>query len=142
MMEQAGLIVGVLGLANLIGGMTFFGAIMAPLVFTRLPAEHAARLIRATFPRYYLFLLATSAVAALGFALVSTCAFVVMAAVALISAWLRFGLMPRINALRDAELAGDAEAGAAFARAHRLSVAVNQAQLVVAVGVLLLVLLS
>ena len=37
--------------------------------------------------------------------------------------------MPRINALRDAELAGDAAAGTRFARLHRASVSVNMVQL-------------
>ena len=44
--------------------------------------------------------------------------------------------MPRINTLRDRELAGDADAGARFQRAHRNSVLLN----VVQMGMLLVVL--
>ena len=44
--------------------------------------------------------------------------------------------MPRINALSDAAQAGDAAAGTRFARAHRLSVVVNAAQILTAGAVL------
>jgi hypothetical protein len=40
-----------------------------------------------------------------------------------------FLLVPKINALRDRQLAGDEAAGRAFDRAHRLSVGVNFVQL-------------
>ena len=53
----------------------------------------------------------------------------VLALVAAVTAWLLWGSMPRINALRDAELAGDAAAGTRFARLHRASVSVNMVQL-------------
>ena len=45
--------------------------------------------------------------------------------------------MPRINALSDAAQAGDAAAKAGVARAHRLSLLVNVAQMLVALVVLL-----
>jgi hypothetical protein len=38
-------------------------------------------------------------------------------------------LVPRINQLRDEELAGDETAGAQFAKLHRLSVIINMVQL-------------
>jgi hypothetical protein len=44
--------------------------------------------------------------------------------------------MPRINRDRDRSLAGDAAAGARFARLHRLSVWINAAQIVVVAVVL------
>ena len=40
-MVYAGNILVALGLAALVGGMLFFGAVMAPLVFTKLPADVA-----------------------------------------------------------------------------------------------------
>ena len=49
--------------------------------------------------------------------------------VALSTLWVRQSLVPRINALRDAELGGDDAAGARFARLHRLSVVINMIQL-------------
>ena len=48
--------------------------------------------------------------------------------------------MPRINAMRDASLTGNAEAGRRFTRAHHASVGVNAAQLLVVLGVLVRVL--
>jgi hypothetical protein len=42
--------------AALFGGMTFFMALFAPLVFTKLPRETAADFMRALFPRYFLTL--------------------------------------------------------------------------------------
>jgi len=44
--------------------------------------------------------------------------------------WVRQWLLPRINAARDAQLAGDTEAGRRFDRDHKLSVGINLLQLV------------
>jgi len=44
--------------------------------------------------------------------------------------WVRQWLLPRINAARDAQLAGDTEAGRRFHRDHKLSVGINLLQLV------------
>jgi hypothetical protein len=60
----------------------------------------------------------------------------VMAVVASGFVFSRQGLMPRINAYRDAELAGDASATQPFARLHRLSVVINLAQMVLVALVL------
>ena len=43
--------------------------------------------------------------------------------------WVKQSLLPKINAARDAELAGDASAGASFNSMHRLSVIINMVQL-------------
>ncbi len=136
MISAASHILGLAALGCLFGGMVFFGIIMAPLVFTKLDMETAGRFIRATFPRYYLYVLISSALAALAFLPSDLWSGLGLAVVAATTIWLREGLMRRINRLRDAELAGDAAAGGAFARAHRLSVLVNQVQLVVVLGVL------
>lgn len=114
----------------------FFGAIMAPLVFTRLDAATAGPFIRATFPRYYLYVLAASALGAAGLALTDPVSAIVLATVAAVTVWLRQGLMLRINALRDAELGGDAAAAPRFAQLHRLSVGINGAQLLAVLGVM------
>ena len=45
--------------------------------------------------------------------------------------------MPRINQLRDAELAGDAAAGARFAKLHRVSVIINMVLVLALVALLL-----
>jgi hypothetical protein len=60
----------------------------------------------------------------------------VLAAVAGGFVYARQVLMPRINALRDRELAGEAAAGARFQRLHGLSVWINGAQVLAAAVVL------
>jgi hypothetical protein len=83
---------------------------------------------------YYLYVLAAAALAAV--ALAPRWDGVAMAAVALLSVWLRQWLMPRINIASDAARAGDVRAKTRFDRSHRLSVIVNLLQ-IVAVGVVL-----
>ena len=120
--------------ALLLGGMVFFAFFMAPLVFTKLPAETAGRFIRVAFPWYYdtmAVLSALAALACLGFAptlaaiLVADAAFFVAA---------RFALMPAINFARDASLQGDTASGVRFGRLHRASVLLNAAQLATVAG--------
>lgn len=126
-----------LSLALLLGGMVFFAAVVAPLIFTRLPPEWAGRFIRQIFPRYYLWLIVTAGVAALALASERPVDALAMALVAALTLWLRQGLMPRINRLSDAAQAGDATTKPRFERAHRLSVLLNFAQMLVASVVLL-----
>jgi len=126
--------IAVFALALLLGGMIFFAAVMAPLVFTKLPAKQAGAFIRAVFPVYYLYVLAASLIAAL--ALATRWDGAVMAAVAALTVWLRQGLMPRINTLSDAAQAGDGSAKRRFDAAHRLSVALNVAQIIATCAVL------
>jgi hypothetical protein len=122
--------------ALLFGAMAFFAAGVAPIVFRVLDAEAGGRFVRALFPNYYLWLLATSAAA--GVALIPLRAedAGMMAIVAGLTFWLRQSLMPRINALSDAAKAGDAAAKREFDRAHRLSVVLNLLQMLVAAVVL------
>jgi hypothetical protein len=131
---NAAILIAVFALALLLGGMIFFAVVMAPLVFTRLPASQAGPFIRAVFPAYYLYVLAASAIAAL--ALVTLWEGAVMAVVAALTIWLRQGLMPRINSLSDAAQSGDPTAKRRFDLAHRMSVALNLAQ-IIAAGVVL-----
>ena len=121
-----------LALALTWGGMTFFSAVMAPLVFTKLPFETAASFIREVFPWYYLAMGMTTLLAVL---LLLPAIGAGVGWPAGLSAFVLIGfvtarqlLMPRINAARDAELAGDADAGQRFKRLHRLSVLINGAQ--------------
>lgn len=122
--------------ALLLGGMVFFAALVAPIVFRVLPAEPGGRFIRALFPRYYLWVLGCSAAAAVALFPLSKPDAGIMAAVAGLAWWLRQVLMPRINALSDRAKAGDAEAQKGFDRAHRLSVIANLLQMVAAAVVL------
>ncbi len=130
-MLQTGNILAGLGLAALVGGMLFFGAIMAPLVFTKLPPDIAGPFIRAAFPRYYAFIIASAGIGALGFLLrgqaVSGIALIL---ILLLTCWLWFWLIPHLNALRDA---GNS---AGFDRGHRLSVWLNGVELITALVIL------
>lgn len=128
--------IAILCAAMLFGGMAFFAACIAPVVFTRLPPEWASRFIRGVFPIYYLWLLGTAAAAAFALLPVRPADALALALVAGSTLWLRQSLMPRINALSDAAQAGDAAAKGKFDRAHRLSVAVNLLQMAVAAVIL------
>ena len=125
--------IAVFALALLLGGMIFFAAVMAPLVFTKLAAAQAGTFIRAVFPVYYLYVLVTSGVAALALvpALATRWDGAVMGVVAVLTIWLRQGLMPRMNTFGDAARSGDGTAKRRFDAAHRMSVALNMVQIIV-----------
>jgi len=117
-------------LTALLGGMIFFAAVMAPLVFTRLPPAQAGQFIRQVFPAYYLYVLINAAAAAAFLAPLPTA--LGAALIAITTLWLRQSLMPRINRLSDQAQAGDSRAKRRFDQAHRLSVGVNVAQMLIA----------
>jgi hypothetical protein len=122
--------------ALLLGGMVFFAACVAPLIFRLLPEAQAGRFVRGFFPVYYLYLIGCAGAAAIAFLPFDRVAAGIMAAVAVAALWLRQGLMPRINALSDAAAGGDAGAAVGFRRAHQLSVLMNLLQMGAAGAVL------
>ncbi|OYV35450.1 MAG: hypothetical protein B7Z81_08710 [Acidocella sp. 20-61-6] len=112
--------------------MLFFGAVMAPLVFIKLPLETAGPFIRAAFPWYYAFIIASSALAALGFFLRGQALSAVVALLLVaVTVWLWVWFLPHLDVLRTA---GDT---LGFKRGHRLSVYVNGAELLAALVLLL-----
>jgi hypothetical protein len=117
-------------LSLMLGGMVFFAAVTTPVAFARLEKEQARHYIRGVFPIYYLWVLATSAIAAVALFPLDRRASIVMAACAALAIWMRQGVMLRIRA---ADEAGDQTA---FKKLHRLSVIVNLLQMVAAAGVL------
>ncbi|WP_295542644.1 DUF4149 domain-containing protein [uncultured Thiohalocapsa sp.] len=122
-------------LALAFGGMTFFSAVMAPLVFTKLPFETASGFIRQVFPWYYLSIGAVSVAAALALLLAGEWPGAALVAVVAVGFWFaRQVLMPRINAARDAG------AQVRFNRLHRYSVVINAAQWLLLAAALALVL--
>jgi hypothetical protein len=129
-------VIALFAIALLLGGMVFFAALIAPLVFRVLPADQGGRFIRALFPRYYLWVLGCAAAAAVSLFPLSKPDAGIMAVVAGLAWWLRQSLMPRINALSDLAKAGDAEAQKGFDRAHKLSVVANLLQMIAAAAVL------
>lgn len=135
-MEGVLVILALFATALCLGGMVFFTVGVAPLIFRALPAETAGRFTRAIFPVFYLYVLATSAAAAVALIPLSGAAAGIMAGVAGLAFWLRQVLMPRINALSDMAKAGDALAGQRFRRMHRLSVVANVLQMAAIMAVL------
>ncbi len=130
-MIKAGSVIAALGLSALAGGMLFFGAVMAPLVFIKLPPEVAGPFIRAAFPFYYGYVVAASGLGAVGFGLRGRAGSAgALLAVGLVTVWLWVWWLPHLEGMR---LAGDA---AGFAWGHRLSVWVNGAQLMTALWLL------
>ena len=110
-----------------LGGMAFFSFVVAPVAFARLPKAEAGAFIRAMFKVYYPLMAGLA-----GLAAAAAWRFwpsLILAVVAGLFAWLTLDLMPRMNRLRDAEIAGDAAAGHSFERLHRESVIINFVQL-------------
>ena len=123
--------------AATLGAMLFFAVGVAPTVFQALPIQEAGLFLRKLFPRYYLTLIVGSGVAGGLWISSAPLAAAVCWLIALSTLWIRQSLVPRINQLRDAELAGDAAAGARFATLHRVSVIINMVQLLALVALLL-----
>lgn len=116
--------------ALLFGGMVLFSFGFAAFLFTAMPAAQAGPLIRRAFPHFYLFVLATAALAAALIAAQDAFSAALLAAVALTVIPTRQVLMPAINAATDA---GNRRR---FAVLHGLSVAITLAHIAVA-GVVL-----
>ncbi len=131
-MQRLGGILSLLGLGLLAGGMLFFGAVMAPLVFTRLPLDVAGPFIRTAFPFYYAYILATSGLALVGF-LLRRLAFSALVPGGTFAAtiWAWFWLIPRLDAYRAA---GNM---AAFNHGHTLSVWVDGIELLAVLTLLI-----
>jgi hypothetical protein len=131
-MRGWGSVLAVLGLGALVGGMLFFGAIMAPLVFLHLPLSVAGPFIRGAFPWYYDYCLDAAVLAGVGLALRREwLAALVPAAVIVITAGLWIFLLPALDALKAAhDVAG-------FERGHQLSVWLNGAELLAATMLLI-----
>ncbi len=129
---KIGNILTVLGLSALVGGMLFFGAVMAPLVFTKLPPDIAGTFIRAAFPFYYLYMIVTAGIGVIGLLCrrqkVSA---VVLLIVALVTVWLWAWFIPYLDGLRAA---GNM---AAFNRGHGISVWIDGAQFIAALALLI-----
>lgn len=113
-----------------VGIMLFFSVAVAPTIFMVLPPEWSAAYVRKFFPKYFLFLGITSAIAAALHNLplvqisLGLCAVVFFFSV--------FWLTPRINLARDSKQMKK------FNRLHYTSVALNLVQLVVMVGILVM----
>jgi Domain of unknown function (DUF4149) len=131
--------VGTLLCAVALGGMLFFAAVFAPLVFRALQPATAGDLLRHVFPVYYRVLTALTILAAL--LLWDRWETPVLVTIALLFVFARYGLMPRISRARDARLDGDEVEARTFVRLHRLSVVINLSQMAALLAVCLRLLL-
>ncbi len=114
--------------AGNVGIMVFFTVAVAPTIFTALPPQWSAAYVRKFFPKYFVFLGVTSALAAAGAA--ARPAQAVLLACAVVFFFSAFWLTPRINQARDDKR------GARFKTLHWLSVGLNMLQLVAFIGLL------
>ncbi len=111
-----------------VGIMLFFSVAVAPTIFMVLPPEWSAAYVRKFFPKYFLFLGITSAIAAAlhNQPLVQ----ISSAACAAVFFFSVFWLTPRIN------LARDSKQMKTFNLLHYTSVGLNLVQLVVMIWIL------
>lgn len=123
--------IALLATALLFGGMVLYAFGFAAFVFSALPAETAGPLIRKAFPWFYLFVLASSALAAVAAAFGDTIAALILAGVAVTTLYARQVLMPAINRATDS---GNRRR---FAWLHGFSVAITLGHIGAAAVVLL-----
>jgi len=119
-------------ISTLFGGMTLYSFGFAPMVFSALPPEHAGHFIRAAFPWYYLFVIATAGIGGAILLASNARSGVLSLMIAAVAIYARQVLMPQINAARDGRLSGNADAKRRFGRLHGISVGLNLIQLIVA----------
>lgn len=135
-MLRTGNVTAGLGLALLVGGMVFFGAVVTPLVFTQLPAGDSGPFIRVIFPFYFAYVAVGALVAGVGFLLRGERgATLVMGAVFVEALWAWVWLIPHLNGWR---VAGDVTA---FWWGHEVSTWLNGVEILAAVWLLVRVVL-
>jgi len=134
-----------LTLAVWVGSIVFFSFVQAPTVFQTLDTENAARLQRATFPKYYMVGIVCAAVGIGCVAVllaeqvwplrVGIFCLLLLAGMGALNVWMRQGVAPqmaRVREQRAVAAAGSRELAAAEAewkQLHGLSVKVNGAVL-------------
>jgi hypothetical protein len=84
------------------------------------------------FPPYYLYVIVAALAASIATIKQNPRLGLILAAIAVAAGLLRQIVMPRVNAARDANLAGDEPAAAKFRALRRASVIVNLVQLLLA----------
>jgi len=117
--------------ALLFGGMVLYSFGFAAFVFNALPPETAGPLIRKAFPHFYLFVFATSAVAALVGVFQDSLSAILLASIAVTTVFARQVLMPAINAATDAGLK------TRFKILHSVSVVITLGHIVLAAAVIM-----
>lgn len=124
------MILAILAIALLFGGMMLYSFGFATFMFTALPASVAGPALRRAFPHFYLFVLATAALAAALLWSQDRLSAFLLALIAVSTVPTRQLLMPAIN---SATATG---AKARFNLLHGLSVVISLLQIVLAAVVL------
>ena len=131
-----------LTLAAWIGSIIFFSFIVAPTVFKTLKPDDATTLIRRIFSKYYLLGILCSAASLVSLSLMlfdrafakwpAILSLLLVAAMGATDLWLRQGVMPHMNSLRDRRAALESSAQPPdptldheWQSLHRLSVQLN-----------------
>ena len=123
--------IAVLTTSLLFGGMTLYSFGFAGFLFTALPADVAGTTLRRAFPLFYLFVIATAAVASAFVWSHDALSGALLAAIAITTVPSRQLLMPAINAATDNGLR------TRFKWLHSLSVVITLAHIIAAAYVLL-----
>ena len=116
--------------ALLFGGMLLFSAGFAAFLFKVLPSSEARFLIRQAFPRFYLFVIGSAALASLFSWWVDGQSALILGAIAISTIPTRQLLVPAINA------ATDSSQKRRFNRLHSLSVLITLSHIVAAGAVI------
>lgn len=136
-----------LALVCWLGGMVFFTAVIAPVVFRLLPLPEAGKLVAGVFPRYYIFGYVAGAIAlamAIYFAVMrpprlwwSISALALGVALGL-TLYAGTAVRPQVDAVRSVveEQNPDPARRAEFDRLHRLSVWLNAGSMLLNLAVL------
>ena len=143
-------------LAVWIGSIVFFSFVVAPTVFKTLKPEDAAALIRRIFSKYYMIGIVCTAVGIICVGLLladrafgkwpAILSLLLLAGMGGTDLWLRQGVMPHMNQLRDRRVAitsagqePDATLEQDWKALHQLSVRMNVAVLLCAMALVFLI---
>jgi uncharacterized membrane protein len=149
----------VLTLAVWIGSIVFFSSAVAPTVFNTLKPQDAATLIRRIFSKYYLIGIVCAAVGIVCVGLLladrsfarwpAILSLLLLAGMGGTDLWLRQGVMPHMNALRERRAAAEASAKpldeeleTEWKSLHRLSVRLNAVVLLCGLALMFLIVYS
>ncbi len=127
----------ILASAATFGGMLFFAAVVAPLVFAKLPTPTATQFIRQVFPVYYVVMAGATALAAACATAIAPADALVLAMVSVGFLFARVVMLPRLDTVRERARAGDKTAERQFRHGHRASTVLNFVQLIAVTAALI-----
>ena len=125
-------------LAVLIGSMTFFMAVISPSIFATLSTNASSKLLRAIFPRMFLFgfiiTILSLVLCYISSNILNSILLIIVAMSFIIN---RNYLTPKINDFRDKELEGDKKASSSFKYMHLLSVLLFVLNFIILIGIVI-----